>query len=83
MSIDRNPSEAIVVMAHHDPAFEGSYHMRLTACGRLLAIGRDPLKASARRLIEDGVRDDTALVVRFEDGRAMLSANTLRKALNA
>lgn len=74
-------SEAIVVMAHHDPAFEGSYHIRLTACGRLLAIGRDPLKASALRLVENGISADTSLVVRFEDGRAMLSATTLKKAL--
>ncbi|MET4425851.1 hypothetical protein [Bradyrhizobium sp. RT3a] len=83
MSIQTNPSDAIVVMAHDDPAFEGSYHLRLVECGRFIAIGRDPLKAAAVRLIEEGVSDTTALVVRFVDGRAMLSATTLKKALDA
>ncbi len=83
MSIQTNPNEAIVVMAHQDPAFEGSFHIRLVATGWLLATGRDPLKASARRLVEEGVDDTTALVVRFVDDRPMISATTLKKALAA
>ena len=64
--------EPITVMAHACPTWLGNYRMNLAACGRLIAMGRDPFNATAQRLVEEGVHRDTALTVRFEDGRLMI-----------
>ena len=62
----------VVVMAHACQTWHGNYRMFLTTCGRLIAMGRDPFSSTAQRLVEEGVHRDTALTIRFEDGRPMI-----------
>jgi hypothetical protein len=60
-------TDEIVVVAHNDPAWPGSYRVCLDACGRPIAYGRDPHKAAALRLIEEGCSPEHTLVLRYAD----------------
>ena len=58
---------AICVIAHDDPDWPDSFAVRLEAGGVLLALGRDPLRAAAKRLLEQGYRPEFVMVLRYAD----------------
>lgn len=61
-------TDAVVAIAHADPDWPGSYLVTLDVCGLPLAMGRDPHRAAALRLIEEGYSPEHMLVLRYADG---------------
>ncbi|WP_038946801.1 hypothetical protein [Bradyrhizobium genomosp. III] len=61
--------QPIAALAHADPAWPQSFIVKLAECGRLIAIGHDAFKATAKRLAEEGHDPKTKLTVHFVDGR--------------
>jgi hypothetical protein len=69
-------TEEIVVMAHEDLVFPGSYRVHLDSSGCPIAFGRDPHKAAAARLLEEGYSPDHTLVLRYaHNSKPMVSAS--------
>lgn len=60
-------TDAVVVIAHADPDWPKSYLINLDVSGLPLAMGRDPHRAAAHRLIEEGYSTEHMLVLRYAD----------------
>lgn len=63
------PAPPISVVAHVCNIWPSSFKMYLDDCGRMIAVGRDPFSATAKRLAEEGHHPNQKLTVRFVDER--------------
>src|SRR5437016_1918598 len=60
----------IEVTCHPMPEWSGCFRIHVSSNGKLLAIGRDPGKAAAARLIEEGLaHNGTRILIKFTNGR--------------
>jgi hypothetical protein len=75
-------TDTIGATAHTDPAFPGSYTIRLHSCGNIIATGHNPAKALAMRLREEGHVPTTGMHIVFVDGTPDLRT-TIAEGLEA
>ena len=73
-------SDAVVVVAHDDPVWPGSYRVNLDVCGRPIAYGRNPHKAAALRLLEEGYSPEHMLVLRYAHNTKPMAQATIAEA---
>jgi hypothetical protein len=72
---------SLTLIAHKSATWPQSFDVNMTGDGKLIAMGRDPMKAAAARLLEEGLADaSTSLRLRYVDGRPEETA-TVEEAL--
>jgi hypothetical protein len=54
----------ITLISHPNASFAGARDLRTAQDGLLLAVTRTPLLCAARRLREEGMADDTMIIIR-------------------
>jgi len=73
--------EPIVLISHPSPVWGGARAICVHETGRLLVITRDPLRAAAGRLIEEGYSRDATLIIRDAFDLAPDICGTIHDAL--
>ena len=66
-------TQVVRLISHPDPSWPRGFRVHLADDGRLLAIGRSPLRVAALRVEEEGLgHSDTELLMSYASGEPAL-----------